>query len=175
MSSVCLTQVSPDDSAAHIAEETAGAARAAPIAILVGVGATEILGWLYYIAASYATSSVPDILETKLALPLGQVFLNVLGKKGALALWCSIAGLQASAFMISGEVQLLTFHPVFLWMLTNCGCLARHLRLFSGRGSSWFAVLETHQPHDADTGECRVVCDYTLSYLWGIVIFHRSI
>ncbi|KAJ8581997.1 amino acid transporter [Rhizopogon salebrosus TDB-379] len=78
------------DSAAHIAEETAGAARAAPIAILVGVAATEILGWLYYIAASYATNSVSDILETKLALPLGQVYLNVLGKKGALALWCSI-------------------------------------------------------------------------------------
>ncbi|KAG2151409.1 amino acid transporter [Suillus clintonianus] len=79
------------DSAAHIAEETAGAARAAPIAILVGVAGTEILGWLYYIAASYATASVPDILQTKLALPLGQVFLNVLGKKGALTLWCSIA------------------------------------------------------------------------------------
>ncbi|KAG2028435.1 amino acid/polyamine transporter I, partial [Suillus americanus] len=78
------------DSAAHIAEETAGAARAAPIAILVGVAGTEILGWLYYIAASYATSSVPDILQSKLVLPLGQVFLNVLGKNGALTLWCSI-------------------------------------------------------------------------------------
>jgi hypothetical protein len=87
-----------DDSAAHIAEETAGAARAAPIAILVGVAATEILGWLYYIAASYATNSVTDILQSKLALPLGQVFLNVLGKKGALTLWCSIAVLQESAF-----------------------------------------------------------------------------
>ncbi|KAG2155825.1 amino acid transporter [Suillus bovinus] len=84
------------DSAAHIAEETAGAARAAPIAILVGVAATEILSWLYYIAASYATTSVPDILQSKLALPLGQVFLNVLGKKGTLTLWCSIAVLQES-------------------------------------------------------------------------------
>lgn len=82
------------DSAAHIAEETAGAARAAPIAILVGVAGTEILGWLYYIAASYATNSVPDILQSNLALPLGQVYLNVLVKKGALALWCSIAVLQ---------------------------------------------------------------------------------
>ncbi|OJA08785.1 hypothetical protein AZE42_01312 [Rhizopogon vesiculosus] len=87
------------DSAAHIAEETAGAARAAPIAILVGVGVTEILGWIYYIAISYATTSVPDILETKLAFPLGQVFLNVLGKKGGLAIWCSITVLQESAFI----------------------------------------------------------------------------
>jgi amino acid permease (GABA permease) len=82
------------DSAAHIAEETTGAARAAPIAILVGVAATEILGWLYYIAASYATNSVQDILQSKLALPLGQVYLNVLGKKGAMTIWCSIAVLQ---------------------------------------------------------------------------------
>ncbi|KAG1752824.1 hypothetical protein EDB19DRAFT_968251 [Suillus lakei] len=85
------------DSAAHIAEETAGAARAASIAILVGVAGTEILGWLYYIAASYATNSVSDILQSKLALPFGQVFLNVLEKKGTLTLWCSIAVLQENA------------------------------------------------------------------------------
>jgi amino acid transporter len=108
-----------DDSAAHIAEETAGAARAAPIAILVGVGVTEILGWLYYIAASYATTSVADIMETKLALPLGQVYLNVLGKKGALALWCSITLLQESAFIDSDQVQLLTSRTVPLRMLTS--------------------------------------------------------
>ncbi|KAH7885382.1 amino acid transporter [Phlebopus sp. FC_14] len=82
------------DSAAHIAEETAGAARAAPIAIMVGVLATELLGWVYFIAASFATYSVSDILSTELALPMGQVFLNVLGKKGALALWWSITVLQ---------------------------------------------------------------------------------
>ena len=36
-----------DDSAAHISEETSGAARAAPIAILVGVAGTSLLGmWL---------------------------------------------------------------------------------------------------------------------------------
>ncbi|KAH9077072.1 amino acid/polyamine transporter I [Lactarius deliciosus] len=34
------------DSAAHVSEEVAGAARAAPIAIMVGVGATQLLGWL---------------------------------------------------------------------------------------------------------------------------------
>lgn len=33
-----------DDSAAHISEETAGAARAAPLAILIGVAGTASLG-----------------------------------------------------------------------------------------------------------------------------------
>lgn len=116
---MCFDHVSLDDSAAHIAEETAGAARAAPIAILVGVGITEILGWIYCIAASYATHSIPDILQTKLAFPFGQVFLNVLGKKGALVLWCSIAVLQGSAFTDGNSVQLLTSRTVPCWMLTN--------------------------------------------------------
>jgi amino acid transporter len=52
----------PDDSAAHVSEEVTGAARTAPIAIMVGVGATQFLGWLIYIAASFATTSVPDLL-----------------------------------------------------------------------------------------------------------------
>ncbi|KAF8443051.1 amino acid transporter [Boletus edulis BED1] len=87
----CLTGY---DSAAHIAEETSNAARAAPIAIMVGVLGTEILGWLMFIAFSFATYSVPDVLQSKLALPVGDVFLHVLGKRGALALWWSIAVLQ---------------------------------------------------------------------------------
>ena len=83
-----------DDSAAHISEETAGAARAAPIAILVGVGATASLGWLLFIAASFATASVPDLLSTTLPLPMGQLFLDVLGKRGMLAIWSLIIVVQ---------------------------------------------------------------------------------
>ncbi|KAJ3540886.1 hypothetical protein NM688_g6163 [Phlebia brevispora] len=82
------------DSAAHISEETAGAAKAAPIAILISVAATSSLGWLLLIAASFATSSVDDLLSTDLPLPMGQLFLNVLGKHGMLALWSFIIVVQ---------------------------------------------------------------------------------
>ncbi|GJE88068.1 amino acid transporter [Phanerochaete sordida] len=82
------------DSAAHISEETAGAARAAPIAILVSVFATSSLGWLLFIAASFATASVDDILGTDLPLPMGQLFLSVLGKHGMLAIWSFIIVVQ---------------------------------------------------------------------------------
>ncbi|KAH9939389.1 amino acid transporter [Epithele typhae] len=82
------------DSAAHISEETAGAARAAPIAILVGVGATATLGWLLYIAASFATASVDRLLGSTLPLPMGQLFLDVLGKRGMLALWSLVIVVQ---------------------------------------------------------------------------------
>ncbi|KZT30060.1 amino acid transporter [Neolentinus lepideus HHB14362 ss-1] len=82
------------DSAAHISEEVAGAAKAAPIAILVGVGATASLGWLLFISASFATYSVSDLLTTTLPLPMGQLFLNNLGKEGMLAIWSLIIIVQ---------------------------------------------------------------------------------
>ncbi|KAJ7600377.1 APC amino acid permease [Mycena floridula] len=82
------------DSAAHISEEIAGAARAAPIAILVGVGATASLGWLLLIATSFVVTSVPDLLGTDLPLPMAQVFLDVLGKRGMLAIWSLIIVVQ---------------------------------------------------------------------------------
>ena len=85
-----------DDSAAHISEETANAARAAPLAIIVSVLGTAILGWLLLIATSFAIPSVSDILGTSLPLPMGQVFLNVLGKRGMLAIWSLIIVVQVS-------------------------------------------------------------------------------
>ncbi|KAJ3849989.1 amino acid/polyamine transporter I [Lentinula lateritia] len=82
------------DSAAHISEEVAGAARAAPIAILVGVGATASLGWILLIVVSFVTPSISNLLSSDLPLPMGQVFLDVLGKKGMLAIWSLIIVVQ---------------------------------------------------------------------------------
>ncbi|KAJ6561189.1 amino acid transporter [Mycena vulgaris] len=74
--------------------ETAGAGRAAPIAILVGVGATASLGWLLLIATSFVIPSIGDLLGTTLPLPMGQVFLDVLGKRGMLIIWSFIIIVQ---------------------------------------------------------------------------------
>ncbi|CAK5267437.1 unnamed protein product [Mycena citricolor] len=82
------------DSAAHISEETTNAGRAAPIAILVGVAATASLGWILLIATSFVIPSVGDLLGTTLPLPMGQVFLSVLGKRGMLAIWSFIIVVQ---------------------------------------------------------------------------------
>lgn len=38
--------------------------------------------------------SVPALLETELALPMGQLFLDVLGKKGMLTVWSLIIVVQ---------------------------------------------------------------------------------
>jgi len=85
---------SADDSAAHISE-TAGATRSAPAAILFGVVGTQVLGWLLLIAASFATTSVTDLLATDLSSPMSQLFLDVLGKRGMLAIWSMIIVVQA--------------------------------------------------------------------------------
>lgn len=83
-----------DDSAAHVSEEVTGAARAAPIAIMIAVSGTQFLGWLIYIAASFATTSVGDLLGSQLPLQMGQLFLNVAGKRGMLAIWSCIIVVQ---------------------------------------------------------------------------------
>ena len=84
-----------DDSAAHIAEETAGAARAAPLAILIGVGATSLLGWVLLVAASFASASVGGLLSSTLPLQMGQLFVDVLGARGMLTIWSFIIVVQA--------------------------------------------------------------------------------
>ena len=82
-----LTNPATDDSAAHLSEETTGAARVAPIAIVTAVSTASLLGWFLYIAISFATASVPAILATDFPIPAGQLYLNVLGKHGMLAIW----------------------------------------------------------------------------------------
>jgi len=89
------------DSAAHISEETSGAARAAPVAILLAVSGTASIGWLIYIAASFATASVDDLLASSLPLPFGQLILDVLGKQAMLAIWSLIIVVQ----FVTGAAQ----------------------------------------------------------------------
>jgi amino acid transporter len=84
----------PDDSAAHVSEEVVNSARAAPLAILIGVAGTAGLGWILLIAASFATASVPDLLDTTLPLAMGQLFLDTLGKRGMLTIWSFIIVVQ---------------------------------------------------------------------------------
>jgi amino acid transporter len=118
----------PDDSAAHVSEEVTGAARTAPIAIMVGVGATQFLGWLIYIAASFATASVPDLLTSDLPLSMGQLFLDVLGKHGALAIWSCIIVVQVG-FLVFQPYLSSASAAVRHRCSPRRGCLSRCLRV----------------------------------------------
>ena len=85
----------PVDSATHLSEETAHAARAAPLAILVSVAYTSVMGWLLLISVSFAIPSVNGLLEDDFStFPIRQVFHRVLGRQGLLSVWSMIIIVQ---------------------------------------------------------------------------------
>lgn len=86
----CMWTLTGYDSAAHVSEETANASRSAPRAIFMAVLMTMINGWLILISASFAITSVPDLLASPLPLPMAQLLLTVMGKHGMLAVWSLI-------------------------------------------------------------------------------------
>jgi len=131
------------DSAAHISEETANAARAAPLAILVSVAFTSIMGWLLLISISFAIPSVSDILGSDLPLSLGQVFLNVLGKRGMLAIWSMIVVVQ----YVTGAAQAVdASRVVFAFARDNALPGSRFLKKINRHTQTpvnavWFVVI----------------------------------
>jgi hypothetical protein len=72
------------------------------LAILIGVGGTAALGWILLIAASFATESVSGLIATPLPLQMGQLFLDILGKKGMLTIWSFIIVVQVRDYLRSG-------------------------------------------------------------------------
>ncbi|KAI0036099.1 amino acid/polyamine transporter I [Vararia minispora EC-137] len=90
------------DAAAHISEEVSGASWSAPMAILTGVGGSAILGWGLWIATSYTMVSIPSVTASTFSLPMGQHFVNVFGKRGALAVWSLIIVNQLMTGAASG-------------------------------------------------------------------------
>ncbi|KAH9831363.1 amino acid/polyamine transporter I [Rhodofomes roseus] len=71
-----------------ISEETARAAKVAPMAMLMSVACAGCLGWIFNIATSFAVASVPDLLSSPFPLPMGQLYFDIMGKRGMLAIWC---------------------------------------------------------------------------------------
>ncbi|KAF9465588.1 amino acid transporter [Collybia nuda] len=144
------------DAAAHISEEVTGAARAAPVAILSGVLATEFLGFLIVIAASFASTSVTELRATELPLPMGQLFLNVLGKKGMLALWSILISVQ----WVNGVTQGVDASRVTF-------ALARDRGL---PGSRWWKQINRHTQTPVNAVWLVMSC----SAIIGILVFSET-
>ncbi|PWN49138.1 amino acid transporter [Violaceomyces palustris] len=82
------------DCASHIAEETSNASKSGAIAIISAVAGTAGFGWILSIVTSFVIDDPSKVLESPLSLPAAQVFYDVLGKRGMLALWSVIAWVQ---------------------------------------------------------------------------------
>ncbi|KAL9936168.1 hypothetical protein V8E36_005010 [Tilletia maclaganii] len=109
----CVQFVMTDyDATAHISEEVHRAAIAAPVAIVVAVGGTGIVGWVLAIVLVLVSGNILDVLAadpvgTPLTWPGGLVFAEILLQRGGriafLILWpfiCSVA-----AFVVITAVQ----------------------------------------------------------------------
>ena len=66
------------------------------MAIMLSVVSVGCIGWILNIAVSFSIASVPDLLASPLALPMGQLYLDVIGKKGMLAIWSVTIAIQVS-------------------------------------------------------------------------------
>lgn len=64
--------------------------------MITGVLGTEILGFFLLIGASFASFDIKRLVDTDLSMPMGQVYLDTFGKKGALAVWSLCIAVQVS-------------------------------------------------------------------------------
>lgn len=136
-------------------EEVAGAARAAPIAIMVSVAAVGSLGLVLLIAASFATVLVPTLLQTKLALPMGQLLLDVLGKRGMLTLWSLMIIVQErTRHLLTRSVVLTCRLIVPVW---RCTRRRRVLRICTRQCTAWVALVEASESVHPDARQRRLV------------------
>lgn len=140
--------LAPDDSAAHISEETSGAATAAPTAILLSVASVGCIGWIQNIAVSFSISSVPDLLSSPLALPMGQLYLDVIGKKGMLAIWSVTIAIQVSVAVPRVPRVLIVARNQFLCGAAQGVDASRVVFAFARDnalpGSRWWKTMNSH-------------------------------
>ncbi|CAO3695922.1 unnamed protein product [Umbelopsis ramanniana] len=96
------------DSAAHMTEETQNAQRGGPISILGSILVTSILGLAFLLAVTFSIQDYDRVINSS-TIPIAQVFLDALGKTGAILVmviiivgvfFCSNAGTTANARLI---------------------------------------------------------------------------
>lgn len=72
------------DATAHITEEIIEPEIKAPWAISMAMLFTYVVGWLFTIVLCFVMGDVDEILGSRIAQPVAQIFFNVLGKAGGI-------------------------------------------------------------------------------------------
>jgi amino acid transporter len=73
------------DSAVHISEEAANAAKAVPLGIVGAIGLSWVLGWIILIViAACIDPAFENVLGTPFGQPMAQIYFDALGKQGTL-------------------------------------------------------------------------------------------
>jgi amino acid transporter len=74
------------DVAAHVAEETADAARTVPRAMVWGTWSSAFFGFVFLISLALCATDVDALMNDELQQPLGTLFANVLGVRAGVAM-----------------------------------------------------------------------------------------
>ena len=77
------------DAGAYMTEETRNAAMAAPVGILLSIGASAILGWFLTLGLLFSIQDYMKTVASPTGLPVMQIFLDTVGESGAIALMVS--------------------------------------------------------------------------------------
>lgn len=80
------------DASAHLSEETRKASWSAPIGVISSVGFSALFGFFVLMAFLFSIQDFGTVLDSRYGQPVLQIFVDVAGEDGALALFTLIMG-----------------------------------------------------------------------------------
>ncbi|GAC1320008.1 MAG: amino acid permease [Chloroflexota bacterium] len=80
------------DASAHMTEETRDAARTAPVAIVMSIVVSLVVGWILLLGVTFAIQNYNS--EVGALVPPAQIFFDAVGKRGGLLLLLIVIGAQ---------------------------------------------------------------------------------
>lgn len=80
------------DASAHMTEETHNAAMSGPIGIITAIGVSAILGWFLILSLLFSIQDYGTTVASPTGQPVTQIFLDTVGKKGAIVLMVVVIG-----------------------------------------------------------------------------------
>ena len=110
------------DASAHLSEETKKASWSAPIGVITSVGASSIFGWFLILCMLFSIQDFQQTINSKYAEPVLQIFLDIFGEDGAIALFtliivcvwhCGLFSLTSNSMMMFSFGKSLISTPIF--------------------------------------------------------------
>lgn len=93
MLDLCSRSCNPGfDASAHLSEETRKASWSAPIGVVSSVGFSALFGFFVLMALLFSIQDFDQTLNSKYQQPVLQIFVDVFGENGALAMFTLIMG-----------------------------------------------------------------------------------
>ncbi|ODA79210.1 hypothetical protein RJ55_04803 [Drechmeria coniospora] len=137
---VPLWSVTGWEATLHISEETAGATRAVPRALLTVCLTTLVLGWVTILAICFCMDPDVSRIIGSPRPPMAQILLDSFGKTGALVTWSSIMVLT---WCMGSSCLIATSRQVWAFSRDGAFPLSTYIARVSSSGVPRYAVWST--------------------------------